>query len=111
MGLKTPTDLKPKVVAAIQLENHQRKLLVKATGLDVALFREKKGSLESSLNANVQNICVSERDKSIFEILLSEKNLPKEIQFNAQKCLWNHGRRRARAFDGKNLSYLTLRVL
>ena len=83
LGLKTPTDLKPKVVAAIQLENHQRKLLVKATGLDVALFREKKGSLESSLNANVQNICVSERDKSIFEILLSEKNLPKEIQFNA----------------------------
>jgi hypothetical protein len=83
LGLKTPTDLKPKVVAAIQLENHQRKLLVKATGFDIAAFREKRGVLESSLNAIVQDIRVSERDKSIFEILLSEKELPKVIRFDA----------------------------
>ncbi len=83
LGLKTPTDLKPKVVAVIQLENHQRKILVKATGIDIAVIREKKGALESGLNAIVQSISVSERNKSIFEILLSEKELPKEIRFDA----------------------------
>ena len=83
LGLKTPTGFKPKVIAAIPLENHQRKLLVKATGFDVAVFREKKGSLESSLNASVQEIRVGERDKSIFEIILSEKDLPKMIRFDS----------------------------
>ena len=83
LGLKTPTDLTPKVIAAIPLENRQRKILVKATGLDVATFREKKGALESSFNAIVQDVRVSENNKSIFEVLLCEKELPKEIRFDA----------------------------
>ncbi len=83
LGLKTPTGLTPKVIAAIPLENRQRKLLVKATGFDVSVFRDKKGALESGFNAIVQDIRVSERDKSIFEVLLCEKELPKEIRFDA----------------------------
>jgi S-DNA-T family DNA segregation ATPase FtsK/SpoIIIE len=83
LGLKTPTDLTPKVIAAIPLENRQRKLLVKATGFDVAAFRERKGALESSFNAIVQDVRVSESNKSIFEVILCEKELPKEISFDS----------------------------
>lgn len=83
LGLKTPTGLTLNVVTAIPLENRQRKLLVKGTGFDVAALRDKKGALESGFNAIVQDIRVSERDKSIFEVLLCEKELPKEIRFDA----------------------------
>lgn len=82
LGLKTPTGLTLNVVAAIPLENRQRKLLVKGTGFDVASLRDKKGALESGFNAIVQDIRVCESDKSIFEVLLAEKELPKEIRFD-----------------------------
>ena len=82
LGLKTPTGLTLKVVAAIPLENRQRKLLVKGAGFDVASLRDKKGALESGFNAIVQDIRVCEGNKSIFEVLLAEKELPKEIRFD-----------------------------
>lgn len=83
LGLKTSTGLTLKVIAAIPLENRQRKLLVKGTGFDVAALRDKKGALESGFNAIVQDIRVSEVNKSVFEVLLCEKELPKEISFDA----------------------------
>lgn len=83
LGLKTSTGLTLKVVAAIPIENSQRKILVKGAGFDVSTLRDRKGALESGFNAIVQDIRVSERDKSIFEMILCERELPKEISFDA----------------------------
>jgi DNA segregation ATPase FtsK/SpoIIIE-like protein len=81
LGLKTPTGLEPSVVRVIELPNYQRKLLVKAVGIDVADFRSRKGALESSFNALVQDIRVCESNKQMVEILLSDKELPKLVPF------------------------------
>jgi S-DNA-T family DNA segregation ATPase FtsK/SpoIIIE len=82
LGLKTPTGLTPKVKRVIELDNSQRKIMVQAIGLDVAAFRDKKGALESSLNAIVQHTRVSAANRQIVEILISDKELPTLIRFD-----------------------------
>ncbi len=81
LGLKTPTGLTPLVTKVIPMENRQMKILVHSIGIDVASFKDKKGVLESSLNAIVQDIRVSESNRQIFEILIAEKEIPKLIEF------------------------------
>ena len=81
LGLKTPTGLEPKVLDVVPLFDGKSKLIVKAEGIDIASFTSKKGALESSLNKIVQEIHVSEGSKQIFELILSEKELPKRVPF------------------------------
>ena len=81
LGLKTPTGLEPSVIRVVELPNYQRKILVKAVGIDVADFRSRRGALESSFNALVQDIRVCESNKQMIEILLSDKELPKLVPF------------------------------
>jgi len=81
LGLKTSTGLKPKVTKVVELENNQKKILVKAVGIDIADLRSKKGSLESSFDANVQEIRVSPSSKKVFEILIADKELSQMIRF------------------------------
>lgn len=81
LGLKTPTGLEPKVLDVVPLFEGKSKLIVKAEGIDIASFTSKKGALESSLNKIVQEIHVSEGSKQIFELILSEKELPKRVPF------------------------------
>ena len=82
LGLKTPTGIVPKVVRVVDLENRQRRVLVHAIGVDVASFRERKGSLESIFNAIVQEIRVTPSNRQIVEILLSERELPTLVRFD-----------------------------
>lgn len=82
LGLKTPTGLSPKVVRAIDLENKQRRILVHAVGLDVASFRDKKGALEASVNAIVQEIRVTPNNRQMVEILVSDRELPTLVRFD-----------------------------
>ena len=82
LGLKTPTDLTPKVVRVVDLENKQRRILVQAVGIDVASFKEKKGALESSFNAIVQDVRVTPSNRQIIEILISDRELPTLVKFD-----------------------------
>ncbi len=82
LGIKSPTGLAPKVVRVIELETYQRKILVHAIGLDVSTFRDRKGALESSLNSIVQEVRVASSNRQIFEILISDKELPKLVRFD-----------------------------
>lgn len=83
LGLKTPTGIAPQVVRVIELENNQKKILVQAIGIDVADFRNRKGAIEASFNAIVQNISVTHSNKQMVEILTSEKELPTLIRFES----------------------------
>jgi hypothetical protein len=82
LGLKTPTGLEPKVVNVIELENRQRRVQVHAVGIDVKSFQDKKGALESSFNAIVQEVRVSPLNRQRVEILISDKELPTLIRFD-----------------------------
>lgn len=82
LGLKTPTGISPKVVRAVELENMQRRILVHAVGLDVAQFRDKKGALESSFNAIVQEVRVTPSNRQMVEILVSDRELPTLVRFD-----------------------------
>lgn len=82
LGLKTPTGLSPKVIQVNSLENSQKLIVVKATGIDVADFRSKKGVLESGLNVIVQEIRVCQHNRQLVEILVSQKELPKIVRFD-----------------------------
>lgn len=81
LGLKTPTGLTPQVIDVIPLDNHQKKVLVKAIGIDVAEFQSKQGVLESSFNSIVQEIRVSKTNKQIVEIILADEELPEFVSF------------------------------
>jgi hypothetical protein len=83
LGLKTPTGVTPKVVRVVELENKQRRVLVHAVGLDVAQFRDKKGVLESSFNAIVQEVRVTPANRQIVEILVSDRELPTLVRFDS----------------------------
>lgn len=82
LGLKTPTGLEPKVARVVELENKQRRILIHAVGLDVAGFRDKKGALEASFNAIVQDIRVTPSNRQMVEILVSDKELPTLVRFD-----------------------------
>lgn len=81
LGLKTATDVTPKVVKVVELENKQRRVLIEAVGIDVAAFRDKKGALESSFNAIVQDIRVTPNNRQWMEILVSDKELSRLVHF------------------------------
>ena len=83
LGLRTHTGLEPTVSRVIELPNYQRRVLVKAVGIDVNDFKTRKGAIESSFNALVQDIRVSESNKQMVEILLSDKELPKLVSFDS----------------------------
>ena len=55
---------------------------MKAVGIDVAEFKNKKGALESSFNAIIEDIRVSERNRQLFEILIAEKALPQLVLYD-----------------------------
>jgi DNA helicase HerA-like ATPase len=59
----------------------RKKILVQAIGIDVAELRAKKGSLESSFNALVQDVRVTPYNKQMFEIIVAEKELANLIRF------------------------------
>ena len=82
LGLKTPTGLEPKVVGVVELENKQRRVQIQAVGIDVKSFHEKKGAMESSFNAIVQEVRVSPLSRQKVEILISEKELPTLVRFD-----------------------------
>lgn len=81
LGLKTSTGLIPKVKNVIEMDNNQKKILVQAIGIDVAELRSKKGSLESSFNAIVQDVRVAPYNKQLVEIIIAEKELATLIRF------------------------------
>lgn len=81
LGLKTSTGLIPKVKNVIPMENNQKKILVQAIGIDVAELRSKRGSLESSFNAIVQDVRVAPYNKQLVEIIVAEKELSTLIRF------------------------------
>lgn len=82
LGIKTSTNLKPIVIDSIPTGEQQKKLIVKAVGIDVAEFKNKKGALESSFNAIIEDIRVCERNRQLFEILIAEKALPTLILYD-----------------------------
>lgn len=82
LGLKTPTGLTPKVIKIIDLENKQRRVLVEAIGIDIASFRDRKGALESSFNAIVQDIRVTPKNRQWVEIHISDKELTNQVRFD-----------------------------
>lgn len=83
LGLKTPTGLEPRVLDVVPLYESKSKLVVMAEGIDIASFSAKKGVLEASLNKIVQDIGFREGSKQIFEIILSDKELPKRVPFSS----------------------------
>ena len=83
LGLKTSSDLKPVVVDSYRVGDHQKKLLVRAIGIDLNDFKNRKGALESAFNAIVEDIRVLESDRQFVEILLAEKALPKLVSYDA----------------------------
>lgn len=83
LGLKTSTGLEPKVLDIVPINSNKTKILVQAIGIDVAEFASKKGALESSLNKIVQDVRVSPKSRQVFEIITSDKDLPKMIRFDA----------------------------
>lgn len=82
LGLKTAMGLEPRVLDIVPVDANKNKILVQAIGIDVAEFLSKKGALESSLNKIVQDVRVSPQSKQIFEIITSDKDLPKMIRFD-----------------------------
>lgn len=87
LGLKTPTGIEPKVARVIDMENGQRRIMIHAVGLDIETFRQKKGSIESSFNAIVQDLRVCPSNRQMVELLLSDKELPKMIRFDDHATL------------------------
>ena len=81
LGIKTSTGLSPTVVKVIELEQNQKKLLIKAVGIDVNELRAKKGALESAFNSNIQEIKHTANNKQLIEINLAHKELPTLVNF------------------------------
>ena len=82
LGLKTHTGEKPVVVDVVTLAPGLRKIIVKAVGFDVADLRSKKVILESSLNLFVQDIRLSENNRGVVEIRVSDRELPTLIPYD-----------------------------
>lgn len=84
MGIKSNDGKVPQFLKLIPLENTQRRILVQAQGVDIASFESKKGVLESSFNAIVQEIKHSPSSRQVIEIKLADKELSKLVPFEAQ---------------------------
>ena len=84
LGLKTSTDLRPIVIDVVHTGEQQKKLIVRAVGIDVQALKNKKGALESSFGAIVEDIRVSERDRQLVEILIAEKALPTLVRYDQE---------------------------
>lgn len=83
LGLKSSTGLEPALIAVHELSESKSKIVVKTVGIDIASFQSKKGVLESSLDKIVQEIKQSPTSKQVIEIIVSTKELPKLIRFDA----------------------------
>lgn len=81
LGIETSTGLAPKILRVIPMENNQKKILVQAVGIDVAELKSKKGSLESSFNAIVQDVRVAPYNRQLVEVIIAEKELSSLIRF------------------------------
>ncbi|MBY0315900.1 MAG: hypothetical protein K2Q26_10295 [Bdellovibrionales bacterium] len=66
----------------MDLDHGKRKVLVQAIGIDIAKFQEKKGALESSFNSIVQDIRISHTSRQVYEIFISDKELPNLVRFD-----------------------------
>lgn len=84
LGLKIPTGLTPKVVKVSMPEGGRSKISVLAVGIDIQSFRDKKGALESSLNAIVQEVRLSPTNKQVVELHTVERELPTSIRFEEE---------------------------
>lgn len=82
IGLRTATGLEPKVFKVVELENMQRRILIHATGIDIAAFRDKKGALEASFNAIVHDIQNTPNNRQMVEIVVSDRELPTLVSFD-----------------------------
>lgn len=82
LGLRTSSDLKPVIIDSFRIGEHQKKLLVRAIGIDISDFKNRKGALESAFNAIVEDIRVLENDRQFIEILLAEKSLPTLVGYD-----------------------------
>lgn len=81
LGLKTSTGLTPIVKAIYDGEDGKKKIVLQGTGFDINEIKNKKGNIESSLNAIVQEIRVAPNHRQLFEIFVAEKELKTLISF------------------------------
>ena len=82
IGLKNFEGEAPKVIDVIHLNTDLRLILVEAKGIDPKVFDEKKPILESVLNQFVQDIRITENNRSVLTFRVSNKELPKLIPFD-----------------------------
>lgn len=82
LGMKTTTGLTPKVRDVINESTGQKTIVVSAVGFDLAEIRNKKVILESCLNQFVQDIRLSDKNRGVIEIRISDKELPLNIPYN-----------------------------
>lgn len=82
LGMKTITGLSPKVGDVIKESTGQQTIVVSAVGFDLAEVRNKKVILESCLNQFVQDIRLSDNNRSVIEIRVSDKELPLNIPYS-----------------------------
>lgn len=83
LGLKTVLGQRPKVVRVVHFPDNRRKVQVTLTGLSIEAFQTRKGVLESSLNSIVQEIRVCPNNRSLAEILVTERELPTLVPFGS----------------------------
>ena len=82
LNMKTHTGTKPVVVDVVSLSQGLKKVIVKAAGFDVTDVRSKKVILESYLNLFVQDIRLSESNRGVIEIKVSDRELPTLIPYD-----------------------------
>lgn len=82
IGLKNFEGEAPKVIDVIHLNQDLRIILVEAKGIDPKAFEEKKSILESVLNQFVQDIRITENNRGVLSVRVSDKELPKLIHFD-----------------------------
>lgn len=82
IGLKNFEGEAPKVINVIHLNTDLRLILVEAKGIDPKAFDEKKPILESVLNQFVQDIRITENNRSVLIFRVSNKELPRLISFD-----------------------------
>jgi len=81
LGLKTHAGEKPIVVDVVSLAPGLKSVVVSAVGFDVTDIRSKKVTLESSLNLFVQDVRISDSNRGVVEIRVSDRELPLLIPY------------------------------
>lgn len=82
LGMKTSTGLTLKVSSVETISPGLNNIIVQAAGFDLTEIRSKKAILESCLNLFVQDIRLSEKNRGVIEIRVSDKELPTLISFH-----------------------------